>query len=200
MADVKSIVASNLTMLRKHRGLTQAELAAQFNYSDKAVCRWEHGDTLPDINILVALCEFYDITMNDLVDPECTIESVERIERDTRMYHILLCVMLGAVVWLAATVWFLVSTTLYSDPYWLAFIWAIPLSSIIVMRSGRAILPTLAKIILSSVFVWSVILGIFLHLLVVHGANVWMIFFIGLPLQVITMLWSKLRRYRQSIL
>ena len=77
MADVKSIVASNLTMLRKHRGLTQAELAAHFNYSDKAVCRWEHGDTLPDINILVALCDFYDITMNDLIDPDCTIEQVD---------------------------------------------------------------------------------------------------------------------------
>ena len=200
MADVKSIVASNLTMLRKHRGLTQAELAAHFNYSDKAVCRWEHGDTLPDINILVALCDFYDITMNDLIDPDCTIEQVARTERDARMYRVLMCTMMGTVVWLAATVWFLVSSTLYGDPYWLAFIWAIPLSAAIVLRTGRSILNGVAKIIFASIFSWSLIVGIFLHLLVIFGVNAWMIFIIGLPLQTIIVLWSRLRRYRDSIL
>ena len=74
--DVKNIVARNLTMLRKNKGMTQAELAEQFNYSDKAVSRWEHGDTLPDINVLHQLCEFYGITMNDLVSEECRIEEI----------------------------------------------------------------------------------------------------------------------------
>jgi len=198
MQDVKSTVASNLTMLRKNRGLTQAELAARFNYSDKAVCRWEHGDTLPDINILAALCEFYGITMNDLIDPECTVEAVDKSERDTRIYRILLCTMMGAAVWLAATVWFTISIAL-GDPYWISFVWAVPISCAVVMRSGRKILPTVAKIILSSVFSWTAITSIYLHLLFILGANVWMIFFIGLPLEAIIILLDLLKRYRREL-
>ena len=55
--DVKPIIAENLVMLRKKKGITQAELASRLDYSDKAVSRWEHGDTLPDINVLCELCD-----------------------------------------------------------------------------------------------------------------------------------------------
>ena len=200
MTDVKSIVADNLVALRKSRGLTQAELAAKFNYSDKAVCRWEHGDTLPDLNVLVALCDFYGITMNDLTSRECNVEIAAKCLRDARAYRILLCMMLGIVVWLAASVWFLVSSAIYGDPYWLAFIWAVPLSAAVILRSGRTILHTALKIVISSIFCWSLITAIFLHLLVIYQANAWMIFFIGLPLQIIIILWSQLRKYKESIL
>ena len=47
MKDVRPIISKNLTMLRKEKGLTQAELAEKLNYSDKAISRWENGDTLP---------------------------------------------------------------------------------------------------------------------------------------------------------
>ena len=67
MKDVKPIIAENLAALRKSRGLTQAELAERLDYSDKAVSRWEHGDTLPDMNVLCDLCEFYGITLDYLV-------------------------------------------------------------------------------------------------------------------------------------
>ena len=61
MTDIKPIIAKNLAHFRKQSGLTQAELAEKLNYSDKAVSRWEHGDTLPDINVLNQLCEFYGL-------------------------------------------------------------------------------------------------------------------------------------------
>ena len=56
LKDIKGIVSKNLVTLRKGKGITQAELAERLNYSDKAVSRWEHGDTLPDINVLYELC------------------------------------------------------------------------------------------------------------------------------------------------
>ena len=68
--DINAIIGKNLLKLRKNKKLTQMELAEKFNYSDKAVCRWECGDTLPDINVLSALCAFYGITLNDLTDED----------------------------------------------------------------------------------------------------------------------------------
>lgn len=43
MEDVRSALAANLAELRKEENLTQAEFAARFNYSDKAVSKWERG-------------------------------------------------------------------------------------------------------------------------------------------------------------
>ena len=73
MKDVRQTISQNLARLRREKGVTQAELAEQFNYSDKAISRWEHGDTLPDVNVLCELCEFYGVTLNDLVAEDCTL-------------------------------------------------------------------------------------------------------------------------------
>ena len=45
MKDIKSIVAKNISNLRQSKGLTQLELAEKLNYSDKAVSKWERGES-----------------------------------------------------------------------------------------------------------------------------------------------------------
>ena len=47
MEDVRGALAANLAELRKEENLTQAEFAARFNYSDKAVSKWGRGDSYP---------------------------------------------------------------------------------------------------------------------------------------------------------
>ena len=70
MDDLKVIVGRNLAALRKRRKLTQLELAEQMNYSDKAVSKWEQGATLPDLETLKQLCDFYGVTLDYLVDKD----------------------------------------------------------------------------------------------------------------------------------
>lgn len=48
MSDVKQIITDNLIALRKSRNLTQQDVASYLNYTDKAVSRWETGESLPD--------------------------------------------------------------------------------------------------------------------------------------------------------
>ena len=52
MEDLKQIFAENLSALRKKKGWTQMELAERLHYSDKAVSKWERGESLPDVVIL----------------------------------------------------------------------------------------------------------------------------------------------------
>ena len=66
MKEIREIVSENLTELRKEKKLTQLELAEKINYSDKAVSKWENGDTLPDIETLQKLCDFYGVTLDYL--------------------------------------------------------------------------------------------------------------------------------------
>lgn len=199
MKDIKSIVARNLTMLRKNKGLTQAELAEKLNYSDKAISRWEHGETLPDINVLYDICTFYGITMNDLVNPECEAQEVDEKERNQKAYKIWLCALSGTIVWLCATVWFIASITMFGTPYWVAFVWAVPASCMVILKMGKGIFNWIVRFILSSVNCWTLIAAVYLHILVTfNNPDMWLVFIIGLPIQAIIFLWGRMKKYRNN--
>ena len=51
-----------IAQLRKELGLTQKELADALNVSDKAISRWEHAETLPDIETLCKICDIYGVS------------------------------------------------------------------------------------------------------------------------------------------
>lgn len=53
--------------LRKEKALTQKQLAEILNVSDKAISRWETGKGFPDVNSLVALSNFFGVSVNELL-------------------------------------------------------------------------------------------------------------------------------------
>ena len=57
MAATKEIVRENLVKLRKEHKLTQMELAEKIGYSDKAISKWERGESAPDVATLVQLAD-----------------------------------------------------------------------------------------------------------------------------------------------
>lgn len=61
------IIAQNLALYRKLHGLTQSELAEAIGYSDKSVSKWERGEGLPDVLLLMALSDIYGVTVSELI-------------------------------------------------------------------------------------------------------------------------------------
>ena len=61
--ELKAIVAKNLVALRKNAGFTQIELAEKLNYSDKAVSKWERGESLPDIETMKRIADLYCVSV-----------------------------------------------------------------------------------------------------------------------------------------
>lgn len=55
---------------RKSKNLTQKQLAEKLSISDKTVSKWECGKGLPDVTIMLDLCEELQITVNDLLTGE----------------------------------------------------------------------------------------------------------------------------------
>ena len=53
MEELKKIVAANLTALRTAKGMTQLELGEMISYSDKAISKWERGESIPDAFVLL---------------------------------------------------------------------------------------------------------------------------------------------------
>ena len=63
-------VGAFLKTLRKEKNLTQEQLAEQLNVSGRTVSRWETGNKMPDISLLVEIADFYDISIPELIDGE----------------------------------------------------------------------------------------------------------------------------------
>ena len=64
MNNIKSIIAQNITDLRRAKGLTQLELAEQLNYSDKAVSKWERAESMPDVSVVVEIADLFDVPLD----------------------------------------------------------------------------------------------------------------------------------------
>lgn len=60
---------------RKTQGFTQRQLADQLGISDKTVSKWETGKGLPEVSLMIPLCETLHITVNDLLSGERVSES-----------------------------------------------------------------------------------------------------------------------------
>lgn len=52
---------------RKEQSLTQKELAEKLNISDKTVSKWETGNGLPEVGLMLPLCELLHISVNELL-------------------------------------------------------------------------------------------------------------------------------------
>lgn len=66
-----------LKELRKAKNLTQEQLAEKLNISGRTVSRWETGNSMPDISLLVELAEFYNVSIPEIIDGERKSETME---------------------------------------------------------------------------------------------------------------------------
>lgn len=194
MRDLHTVIAENLTALRKSSGLTQAQIAERLDYSDKAVSRWERGDTMPDINVLYELCDFYGITLDSLVQKGSCLDREPVPIKETRTYRIALSALDVAVVWLLATVGFVYGKSSQIPQAWMAFVWAVPISCLVLqLANKRHHGEFLLFFILDSLLTWTLLASLYLHFL---EKNLWLLFLVGVPTQLALVLWYVVRKVR----
>ena len=63
-------IGSFIRELRKEQGMTQEQLAEQFNVSARTISRWETGHNMPDISLLVEISEFFDVSIPEIINGE----------------------------------------------------------------------------------------------------------------------------------
>lgn len=197
--DIKTTVANNLIALRKSKGLTQADVANSLNYSDKSVSKWEHADSLPDISILCALADMYGVTLDYLTheDAEEQLSYVNEKKKPDRERQLTIEVLTVTIVFLCATVLFVYGYCFASVPtqdFWIAYLWAIPISALFLWNYNRKWHKNkLESTILLSILLWSLLLCIFLQF---GDYKLWLIFILGVPMEVIIVLSSNLTKFK----
>ena len=72
-----------LKELRKEKGITQEQLAEQFNVSRRSVSRWETGNNMPDLSMLITLAEYYEVDVKEIIDGKRKSENMNEEMKDT---------------------------------------------------------------------------------------------------------------------
>ncbi len=63
-------VGSFIKELRKVKNLTQEQLAEEFSVSRRTVSRWETGNNMPDLDILIEMSDFFEVDLREILDGE----------------------------------------------------------------------------------------------------------------------------------
>ena len=186
---LKQRIANNLIYYRKLNNMTQTELAKRINYTDKSVSKWERAAGVPDIFVLKLLADLYDISVNDLLDEKTAEYMPPPPDKNTPRFITLL--LSAGIAWLTATVVFTGLKIFASSPdkAWLAFIFAVPVSSIIAVVFSYLWWRIPARVAAVSSLVWS--LAVCIHL-AIPVKNIYLIYVIGAVVQILVLLWFLL--------
>ena len=203
---LKVRIGANIAAYRKRAGLTQAGLAEQLNYSDKAVSKWERGESCPDIPTIMAIADKLGTTVGDLLcDPnelpansggrvEKTMEKVVQKALKRKANKKTILGLSSILVWFVALLIYVVISSMGVSKSWLAFFYAIPANCIVMLSLLSAWHDFRWNRALISGIMWGGLVSIFATLYVIWGINVWRIFLLGIPGQAAILLWFKLFR------
>ena len=206
---LKYQIGNNISTYRKLAGLTQAGLAEKLNYSDKAVSKWERGESVPDVMTLVLLAEQFDITVNDLlIDPNELPESDNPGKLEKAMTQVsekalkrkanksVILALSTTLVWFIALLVFVIMSSFdLLDPYsWLIFFYAVPANAIVLLSLLSAWHDFRWNKSLISVIMWGFLVAIHVSVLVIFHYNFWKLYLLGIPGQIAIFLWFRLFR------
>ena len=122
---LRKSIGKNIALYRKSHKDTQAVLGQKLNYSDKAVSKWERGESVPDIYVLSRIADLYGITVGILIG-----EAQPEIQ-DSPYMHLFLFLFSVALTFLIGTV-LIVAFEIFNVAFntWLFLLYAAALSAL----------------------------------------------------------------------
>ena len=199
---LKSRIGANIAAHRKRCGMTQAGLAEKLNYSDKAVSKWERGESVPDVITLMQLAEHLDISVTDLLedpnklpdDADGKMQQVVEKHLKRKADKTIILRLSSLLVWFVALFIYVVVSSFDIPNGWLPFFYAIPANAIVKLSLRSAWHDFRWNRAYISVIMWGVLLSFYVTMLVFCPMNVWRVFLLGIPGQLAILLWFRLFR------
>ncbi len=198
--ELKLVSASNIIKLRQGAGLTQAELGARLNYSDKTISKWERGEAIPDAYVLTQLAAMFGVTVDYLLSSHDAWEAPKEEEEEEyepptpadRSYSENMIIALVFVsVWTACIIAFVSLWMAVELVLWQIFAVALPVSLLVVMILMCVFKKSAALQYIIAAFVFSIFVMLYF---VLPGGRAWQLFLIGVPAVIIVFLACNIRR------
>lgn len=169
--DFRKTFGKNLSDLRKQKGMTQFQLAAELNYSDKAVSKWERGESIPDTYTVFMIAEYFCVPVGVLLgtqekDGYIQVRKKDELHDDRpRLKPISVFVpfitVLG-VFFIASVVFFIFKNSASLEPFsYFSFLYAVPVSAIVLTVFSSIWWKIRYQFICISALVWSLGIAIY---------------------------------------
>lgn len=196
MQELKFIIAKNIQKLRQEKGMTQWELAEKLNYSDKSVSKWERGESLPDIVVLKAVADLFEVTLDYLVEEEHDGKPVTKEIRD-RIYRRNCYIITGTSIFIVVLIATLIFGILFmffpgTGYPWLCYAYAVPAALIVWLVFNSIWFNPRKNFMIVSLLVWSLLLALYLTFSMMEY-HIIPILLVGIPAQLIIWMWSRLK-------
>ena len=194
MENIKPTVAKNIVSLRTKAGFTQIELAQKLNYSDKAVSKWERGESVPDITVLAKIAEIFDVSLDFLVfGKENNYVSKENPAPSNASKHnrMIITALSIVLIWLITVLSFVINFEIgVNEGVLLTFIYSIPTSLTVWLVFNSIWFNRRRNFLIVSILMWAVIGAVYFSFLT-FSINIPLIFLLGIPGQIAIFLCSK---------
>ncbi|MCL2540749.1 MAG: helix-turn-helix domain-containing protein [Firmicutes bacterium] len=191
----EQVIAANLIAFRKNAGLTQAELAEKVNYSDKAISKWERGESLPGVLVFKQLAELYKTSVDNIL---CSTknEKPRYLPKPNSKKYIITLLSVG-LVWLVFLIVFTVLALIWGEPasFGIYLFWGLPVSGIVMTALSGVFKMRLEFYVSLSFLTWMIALCLFLTF---TTPNNFLVFIIAAVFQVLVGLWFLLMRKRRK--
>ena len=197
---LKSLIGANIAAHRKRCGMTQAGLADKLNYSDKAISKWERGESVPDVITLMQLAEQFEIPITDLLedpnqlpaDADGKIQQVVEKHLKRKANKSIILMLSSLLVWFVALFIYVTVSSFDIANGWLPFFYAIPANAIVLLSLRSAWHDFRWNRAYISVIVWGVLLSFYVTMQVFFQLNLWRVFLLGIPGQIAVLLWFRM--------
>lgn len=201
--NLKAVIAGNIAELRKKKNMTQMDLAQKLNYTDKAISKWERGESIPDVIVLKNIADLFDVSVDYLLISEHPepIQASEDVTETNKKHQSLrtrgfVTGMSILLVWLVATVLFMIFDMVGDETmsHWLVFVYAVPASMVLWLVMNSIWFNKRRNYPIISMLMWSVLASVYVTVWRVANYNAWIIFMLGIPGQAIIVMWSRLKQ------
>ena len=188
MDDLKEIIGKNIQYLRKESNMTQQDLADKLNYTSKAVSKWERGESMPEIEVLAAIASLFNVTVDFLLHEDSKVHKKDYVPSEVNDKNkMLVTALVVTIVWTIMAIVFVYTMQNNGKTLWQLFVWAIPLSFLVIAISLRQY-KRIDQMIVLSIFLWTLLLAFFIQ----FQFEIPLIFLIGIPAQLALFIWSKI--------
>lgn len=196
MDELKETIAKNLINLRTQAQLTQLQLAEKLNYSDKAVSKWERGEAIPDLRVLIQLAALYNISVDDIISP--SVEKVVRPKMNDKKKRLLITLLSVGLVWFVATVMFMIFFFIpQTDGYaYLAYICAPFCCAVLLMVFSTKWGNWITNMLACSLIIWTA--AVIFHVFVIAFADfdkMYFLYIVAGVFEILIILWFTLRKF-----
>ncbi len=194
MEDIRAAIAENITELRKNMKLTQIELAEILNYSDKAVSKWERAEAVPDITVLKQLADYFGVSVDYLLTREHGEKEKPAEPQGTKHKNRPVITALSVMlVWLVTTIVFTVGSLCGISSSWTVFLAALPITAVVMLVFNCIWGRKRLNFFIITLLMWTFILAVHILTLVYAGKNLWRLYLVGIPGEIIILLSSFIK-------